>query len=264
MAILKIRAVDENGISYWPEKYPLHELEHLREELGDVRFASQYLVSPQDLTGNILKYEWINYYLPQDYADDWQDGLEIVFGLDPSVTAKGDYMAIAVMGKDTKNRAYLLDIIRQKATLFTQVEILENTASIFKPRTVNIESNAAQTFLTQYASRETMLNIKPSTTKLGKDQRFISMAALFQSKKVLVKGKKDETEGVIPDDSMRAFVDEWMAFPKGGHDDTLDAVEKALEVLVYKPPPQMGNYDPPGKKRPRFTQGSRPRFRILR
>jgi len=68
----------------------------------------------------------------------------------------------------------------------------------------------------------------PVQTVTSKEQRFIPMASHFESKRVLVNPlllNRGE------------FWTEWIQFPKGAHDDALDAVELVVKHLVGAPEP---------------------------
>lgn len=230
MAVIRIPAEDDFGKPTWPEKFPREELDLRRQALGDLRYAQEYLVTPTPLYGAELPLEWLTLY---DYERCMQDGLitqDYYYGVDPSITGTGDYMAICIVAKGTEDkRNYLIDFVREKAKMDRMVELLERTALIYPPRMVVVEAIAAQQLFVQELSTKTELPIWPYLPKGKKEDRIATMAHVFFSTgKVLVRGRRDEYLGIVFDERMNYFKQEWLGFPRGTHDDTLDAAEACL------------------------------------
>jgi len=65
---------------------------------------------------------------------------------------------------------------------------------------------------------------------LTKEDRLIQLSVPFESDRIrLVNFTKSPAQGL--DDRWDDFVQEWIAFPDGTHDDMLDAVELALRNI---------------------------------
>ena len=62
------------------------------------------------------------------------------------------------------------------------------------------------------------------------------MSVTFEAARCQLAGCLSEGQ-LQPLSGMEPFVDEWCSFPRGANDDTLDAVEKALEAAAYAGPP---------------------------
>jgi phage terminase large subunit-like protein len=232
VAVLRFPAETKNGKSAWPRKFPMTELAKKKEVLGDLRYAQQYLISPIALSGTELALDWIYFYDQDDYEP--HEDLEYFFGVDPSISGKNDYFVIAVVSKGNKGKMYVEDIVREQADLGRMIQLLERTAAIYKPTVVNVEAVAAQELLVQDLRDRSPLPIRSYYPgKMNKQDRIKVMAQVyFQSKKILIKGFKNEDGQIAQDPAMEQFVLEWVGFPRMKHDDTLDAVGAAIECAT--------------------------------
>lgn len=235
---IKIVAETKPRRSYWSERFPWAVLQE-RKDTDTLSWWTQYMNEPVDLTGSFLKRDWLRLFLEIPKHTDGSDALTYYVGFDPSISGKGDYCALAVAGRSPDNKIYLVDIIRQKADLERQAELVQQVADQYHPKIINVESNAAQQLMKQYLEKNTVLPIRGSQTKSDKAARMAGMSVYFQSGRVLVKGYKG-TSGIDFHPDMRDFVEEWTSFPRGVNDDILDAVEKAIEAIVYVGVPAIG------------------------
>lgn len=235
MAIIHIPIETASGRSVWPEKFPKSELDRRRRVLGSLRYAQEYLCSPVSLFGSKLQMEWLKVYNYDDLERGELGDYEYFFGVDPSVSGRGDYMAICVLAKVIdKGRMYIVDFVREKAGLERMVELLERTASIYPPRVVNVEAVAAQQLLVQSLIERTALPVRSYIPKGNKLDRLTVMATVhFSSSRVKVRGAMDPDKGLTFDPRMGDFIQEWVAYDRGRHDDTLDAVETAIECAAF-------------------------------
>lgn len=222
--VLVIRAEDKDGNPIWPERFSREALEHERKSMGSIFYNAQYLNDPQDISGNFLRREWLHFKVAIP------DSMEYFAGMDPCVTArKGDYGVIATIGRDENGQHYLVDIHRMQGGMTQQIEALKELNKRYRYRAIHIEANAAQAFITQFLSENTDLPIRASNSSLPKNIRIANMATNFEFGRVLLAGMIGEN-GIEPIPQLVPFVDEWCNFPDGDHDDTLDAVEKAIEA----------------------------------
>lgn len=237
MAIIHNPAEDEDGNLAWPAKFTRDELDLRKDALGPLRYSQEYLCKAINLYGTILALEWLTYY---DYDRALEDGElegEYYFGVDPSITGEGDYMVISVLLKSSnpemKKRFYLIDFVREKADLDRMVTLIERTAQIYPPRIINVEAVQAQQLLVQTLIDKTDLPVRGYQPKGKKEDRVAVMGNVyFSTKKTLVRGHRDEYKGIVPDARMTPFIEEWISFPRGRHDDTLDAVSVALDCAA--------------------------------
>jgi len=204
----------------WIEKWDIKTLLLDRLATGSLLFDREKQNDPSSMKGNFLKLQWLNWVDENEIPS--RQFLTIYFGIDLAISkdTEADYTAIAIIGIDSKNRFWLLDIYRARLDFPEAIKTIENLAKIWEPKVINIESNAYQAAINQQLMLTTTLPIRESNTTKDKITRIATMAANFENGRVQIKKGLD------------VFEREWLEFPNGKHDDTLDATEKALEVAV--------------------------------
>jgi predicted phage terminase large subunit-like protein len=234
--IIRMPVYRPDGTTLWPERYSAEDIAARKESMGSILFSLTYMHDVSGFLGNVFKREWVHYYLEEDLPDR----LDVCQGVDLCLTASrtSDYFALATLGYSKElNRVYILDILRTHASLKTQLDSIKREASVFRPSKIIIESNAAQRLVSEQLLNETQLPIKPSPSHGSKETRLMSMFGHFESRRILLKGKRTETGSIVPADSMLPLVEELLAFPRGESDDAMDAVFKALEEITFSGPP---------------------------
>jgi predicted phage terminase large subunit-like protein len=231
MAVLQVPVEDQDGNSVWPAKFTPEELDLRKQGLGELRYAQEYLVNPISLFGAVLDLSWLKMYdFDRVQEDGVLDDVEFFYGVDPSISGKGDYCVICVLGKTRDGGLYIYDFVREQAKMERMVELCERTAKIYPPTIMNVEAVAAQQLFVQNLTERTTLPVRSYLPKGKKEDRIAVMAQVyFSTGKVRVRGKRSENMGgLVFDERMSAFVQEWLSFPRGKHDDTLDALESAI------------------------------------
>jgi len=214
---------EDKGTVLWPEGFPLEALLQRRQEMGEMQFGCQYQNDPSGLKGRLLKAEWIHWY--QAGEEPPQRDLTIYMGVDPAISQKAtaDYFALVVVGVDKDNTIWILDTYRDRLSSPQQIEAIKFRAARWKPRKINIESQAYQLSLVQNLMKESNLPVVGSKTVQDKTARMQAMAPHFENGRIRV--RRD----------MRQLEAEYLAFPRGAHDDMLDATEKAVEAALSSP-----------------------------
>jgi len=196
----------------WPERFPYEKLVEIREQIGKSVFAMQFqneFITSEDA---IIKYEWIRYY------DEPPQGLRRFMGVDMSAGGeKGDYFVIMIIGVSETGDIYVLDMLRTKATLFRQFDLIKEMAEKWEPIRIGIEANAMQKLFTDELIRSTTLPIKPIKSAIDKISRVEQMSILFETGRVF-----------LPTNGFEALIDELSMFPKAKYDDCVDALSFAI------------------------------------
>lgn len=239
--IIVYKAIDDDGNSYWPEMFPIETLQSW-QKLRPVSFSSQYLSSPMDLSGNELKREWLNYY---DWNNRPLEFEKVVAFIDPAVSQQttADYFAVCVAGLLDKT-AYLLDLIRTRTPLEGQKDIIKGLVKRWSVNEVCVEVNAQQLYLLQYLKQFSFdifsldEEFAPFTSpdrewsRSNKETKFSTLAGHFNTKRVLLPANLDDNGFYEVVSKFQVFIEEWITFPDGLHDDTLDAVAGVTSRLV--------------------------------
>ena len=213
-------------VSSWPERFPEEEIRKARQLSGEAEFARMYLLDLNAAEGMHLKAEWLNPYPHEKIEPHWP----VVMGVDYASTAdqlnsrERDYFAVAI-GRAIPGGAgvVLVDGFRAQ---FSQGEAEQKIKSLaaFFPTTqvIGVEAVGKGEEFYHLLMRDwglPLIPMHPGRKKKG--ERFeIGMAPLFQGGRAWVAD--------VETPFLRAFRDEWLRWPSGEHDDTLDAVHWML------------------------------------
>ncbi len=97
-------ALDEDGVSLWPERFNKARLEKIRDVVGMREWNALYMQDPVPDEGDYFKREWFAEY------DKAPEGLSIYGGSDYAVTEDGgDFTEHGIIGVDFNDNIYLLD-----------------------------------------------------------------------------------------------------------------------------------------------------------
>jgi len=191
-----------------------------------------YQQRPQPPEGGLLMRSWIKTY--QTYKLPSLEELDIYQGWDLAISTKetADYTVCTTIGVSKEKQIYVLDWYRDHIDFPSQVRMVEKLALKWDPLHIGIESNAYQKALPQQLLENTMLPIKEVNRTKDKVTRISSGFIHFENGKVLLPEKHYELEH---------FINEYVYFPTGRHDDMLDSMELALQ-LVKEPYIDMDPY----------------------
>jgi hypothetical protein len=220
----------QSSIPVWPERFPIEEIEKLRKTIGEVEFARMFLLDLKAASGVHLRREWLGAY-PRKKIDP---GWPVVMGVDYASTAdqlvdgRRDYFAVAI-GRALPGGAgiVLVDGFRGQISQGEAEAKLKGLARVF-PTTqlIGVEAvGKGEEFfhLMLRTSRLPVRAVRPG--RQSKGERFErGMAPLFEFNRAWVAD--------IDTDFLTAFREEWVRWPYGEHDDTLDAVYWMLYVGI--------------------------------
>jgi len=225
------QAIQLDGSALWPEYWSLNKLEGRRNEIGTIFFQCQYQNDPTAMEGILLKSEWLH-----SWNEKKPDGIEYgppppnctySAGIDPSL-GEADYFGIATLAHDRQhNQGYLIDVWAEPLP-FPDIlkEKLPQLHAQYHYAKIYMETNFWQKILT-YMPELRGLPIVPTQTVKDKEARFIPMSSHFESKRILV--------NPLINKPTSEFWNEWVQFPRGQHDDALDAVEIVARNVMGRP-----------------------------
>ena len=244
--------------SAWPERFSVPFLLAWREA-KPLEFAEQMQNDPVDTTLAFLQLAWLNENLIDTHEIPGYDPLQpllpatkflVYFGVDPSWSnsATADFAVICIGLKDPdKNIVYVVDMIRERADPDRLWEMVSMHARRWQPTLINMEANAAQSFLVKKQQEKTFFNINPVITSGGKTQRFVHMSTYFTMHRVRLAATKQDDGLLVPVSYLDPLFYEWSTF-RGDrttdHDDCLDALDFMLKAAAYGASPIDMVYDP--------------------
>jgi predicted phage terminase large subunit-like protein len=242
--VLWYAIVDEDNKPIWNERFPMERIKQIKEEyatIGNLNgFYQEYMNIPQSPESAPFKPEYIkihNYHFSKEpgygncLVKERGDSKEIIpvnvyCGVDPasSLAARADFFVIVTIGIDSNNNKYIIDIFRQHISPAIQPDKIIETYVKYKPIRMKIETTAYQEALR--ASTKALMNDKglyiPGLEK-GVKPRSRKSERLLSLVPMLAKG-----EFYFRPEDMIAQ-QEFLSYPKGRHDDIIDATWTALE-----------------------------------
>jgi predicted phage terminase large subunit-like protein len=234
--VLSIPALSEDEESYWPERWPAEYLKGLRDDptMPRSQWNALYMQEPTGEEGNLIKAENIQWWpegkpLPQ--CDAVIMSADTAFGKKES----NDYSVLQVWGifktvhEDSRGRETSVPnalLLANRRGKWEYPELLEQARQLSKkynPDRIIIEKKASGEVLYPDLQRAG-LPVQPYVPGKGQDK----MARVHAVMRFFVSGRVWLPEG--PDWSFD-LAEEALAFPKGKHDDQVDAMTMALLFL---------------------------------
>ena len=217
----------------WPEKLSREKLEEIRQSYinqgNPDGYSQEYLNKPIDAENA--------YFHRDDFIhSDTPDYLEYYAAIDFAITkkTKSDYTVIAVAGIDQEGLVHIVDIRRGRWDGF---EIIENMFWIqqkYEPNLFIAEKGQIKHTLDAFLNAEMVkrgmyINLHAVTPKVDKEQRAKPLQARMRAGGVRFDKEKNWYAGLI---------DEMLVFPRGQHDDQVDAlayIGLALDKVTLAP-----------------------------
>jgi len=233
--------IENEGVysSIWEEHIPVQKLLAEKRDLEAIGKISKFYSERQcEIVGDseqLFKPAYIQHWRGEYFRkgddsfikiDDRTIPINVFMGVDPasSVTNTADYTVIFAVGIDAEFNRYCLAYVRKRMEPMAVADSIESMYQFYKPQRVRIESVGYQEMLRSYLRTKTYipgLEIK-EMPRNSKSSRLASLQPEFAQMKVYL--KEDMTE----------FEDELLMFPRGAHDDILDAYFYAVKN-VYTP-----------------------------
>jgi hypothetical protein len=237
----------ETGEPTWSELFDAKELELCRRRMGSLGYARMMLLDIKAVMGQVLKVNWLHTY-PYDKIDrSW----EKVLGVDYASTQYE-------LGEKEKDRFALCleHLIPGGGTVvgdgfvgnLSQGEAeykLMQWAEMYNPSRIGVEDLGTGREFYTHLIRNTRLPVVPSKVQnKSKGVRFEKeLAPLFEFSRIMLSSADT--------DFLKAFRDEWISYPNGKHDDTLDAVWHATKMAMpnLENITNVGDFNPVPKKK---------------
>jgi predicted phage terminase large subunit-like protein len=152
--------------------------------------------------------------------------VDLFQGIDPasSLSDTADFFVIATLAVDAENNVYIVDILKDKIAPSKQPRTIIERFKRFSPRRVKIETVAYQEALrdnVRALMREEGLYIpgleKGVKPRNSKSERLLSLVPMFARKKFFFRSQDMDVQS------------EFLSYPKGKHDDQMDAIWTALQ-----------------------------------
>jgi predicted phage terminase large subunit-like protein len=212
--------MNEGSRVLWPERMDLLSLMTIRAT-NRLAFGSEYMNDPISLDTRIFQKIWT--YSPEDVSLDEMD----IFGsCDPSLgkTKRSDPSVIMTIGRHRKTGIlYVLDIDRKRRSPDQIIQDIFNKARTYEYQNFNVETIAfQQMFKDEIVKRSTeqgiYLPVREFKSTIKKEVRIAALEPLVTNGQIRVLSTHKD------------LIEEMERFPKGTHDDQLDALNMCVDM----------------------------------
>ena len=231
-----------NGEALCPELHSFDELKHHKLDMGTHKFQALYQQSPTVEGGNIIKREWIKYYVP-DRETMVKLGLtekEVAIlprHLDESVQAwdatfkskeNDDFVAGQTWSRRGAN-VYLRPNWCHKRLSFTQTLDAIRSMSRLYPEGIAklVEDKANGPAIIDTLRREITGIMPVSPGADSKEARAASVSPVFEAGQIFVPHPRWKPE-------IEDMIEEWVGFPNMPHDDNVDSMVYVVRKLTRR------------------------------
>lgn len=205
-----------------PVRHDRGVTEQLKLQMGEYGYAGQYQQNPVPLGGGLIKQEWWKtwFVLPNYF-----DSACIAMDLSIKDGKDNDNTALVAIGK-RDNKFYIIDVAYGKMDIVKQVETIINFCEKHNwIRAKLIEDAANGSPVSRMLDNRITGLIKVASKGVPKDVRIMAMIPEINAGNVL-----------IPDPKIHSWIQPLLTeanmFPKGKHDDLLDALQYSLDYLL--------------------------------
>ena len=251
---------NDDGTPIWPERFPHSRITAIKEEYASVGningFYQEYMNIAQSPDEAPFKPDWIQLH---QYSFERREGIgclvkdigdkevvipvEVYGGVDPasSLSMRADFFVLVTLGIDYKGNKYIIDLYRKRVSPALQPDIIIDKFKKYRHKKMKIETVAYQEAL-RAAVKKRMLEenlyipglekgVKPRNRK---SERLLSLVPMFAKKEFYFRSQDTEAQA------------EFLSYPKGKHDDVMDAIWTSLEGAR---PTRMKTLDPEHKEK---------------
>ena len=209
----------------YPQKFTQEIIEGLKRSKGPLEFAAQYMNDPMPAEEAKFKPQWFKQVLEDELK--WRE-MSYFTMVDPAIgqLKDSDRTAIVTIGVDQFNNWFIVNVIWEKLLPSDTINYIFANWERFQPRQIGIEMVSFQKSL-QYALHDEM----------RRRNIYLPIVELKASR-----SKEERIEGLIPRYANGSIYhltqcpfrdeleEELMRFPRGKHDDVIDALAYGLQI----------------------------------
>ena len=207
------------GEALHPDRESRAVLEQTRAEMGSVTFAAQYQQQPVALVGNLIRREWLRFYdqPPQGALDHIAQSWDVAM-----MTGESNDYSVCTTWWMIGSDYYLIDLFHGRLQYPDLRRQIAKLAELHRADTVLIENAGPGMALLQDIRRDLPpgmplpIGQKPDGSKV---ERMIAESAWIEAGHVHLPRHAPWRD---------ALLHEWLAFPRGRHDDRVDSISQFL------------------------------------
>lgn len=212
----------KKGEALNPTLESLEILENIKKVMTEYNFAAQYQQNPIPQKGNIIDFSYFRFFgmteIPtfEKVLQSWDVAL---------CTGENNDYSVCVTAGIYHDLIYVLDITRGKWDFTDLGQKIIEMKSRYRPQNVIIEDSPISIGIIQHLGKNWLRPCKYKPTQ-HKEIRASNQTLTIRSGRVLL--LKDASW-------LEAFKNEILAFPRGTHDDQVDALIQLLDEMGGKP-----------------------------
>lgn len=222
------------GEALWPDRYSVADLEATKLDVGSYFWSALYQQRPAPASGFIFHREMLRRYERTGDAFVLYDegGPRTVLAancrrafcvdLAASTKTQADYTVVLVYAVTPERKILVLDVQKARLEGPDQAPLIQRLAAEYRPSKIGVEATAYQLSLVQQL-RRLGLPVAPIRADRDKVARAIPAAARVETGDVYL-----PRAGAWVGD----FEEELALFPKGAHDDQVDALAYAVAEVA--------------------------------
>lgn len=217
-------------VALWPSRFPLEELRK-RRALDPREFDALYMQSPYTIGGNMFKTSWWREFDLPATPDDMARYQTVIITADTAFKANttSDYSVLLTAGLTMDGDIHILDVLRKRLEFPDLKRAAVQTNAKWRGRGLRgmyIEDKASGQSLIQELKKESGIAVLPYKNPSDKVTRASAVTPLIEGGRVFL-----PKEAPWLDD----FMTETQQFPSSSHDDQVDALTMALDILSRVP-----------------------------
>lgn len=222
----------------WPEHRSLEKLRAMRDDpsdqefIGSISFAQEYQHKPFSEEDAMIKPDWIKECEPSQVPDK-HARLARVLTIDPAASERqtADFTAMIVADLYTDGNVYIRAIRNQRTSPSVTADTVRELDEIYKPQVIGIEKGALGLVFWDLLEGLPVIGLEPDKDKV---RRLLAVSRFFEAGRVYT--VKNIQNG-------QAFREQLIEFPKGTHDDMVDAAAYAVRLLFVEGENQVSSKD---------------------
>lgn len=217
------RAIMDNNEVLWPERWTYEKLEAKKAQIGSIEFEQEYMNNPLDPSTQIFS--------PKEFYEEVDLSLCECFGyIDLAISEKedADYTAIVTIARHrTTGKLYVIEPVQFRGSILDQLDKVFDLYYKYNYILFGVESVAYQKAFAQILANESSkrkIYVPVVEVEVDKDKvrRAKAITPHIENGTVLFNG------------DYQTFLAQLIQFPKGSHDDMVDAFVGAVDLAVGK------------------------------
>ena len=240
---ISLPIIDDFGTPAWIDRFPFSWIQETKSEmkkLGEINaWFQEFELKIINEEEQIFKPSMFRYTSMDDMPDDID--IYIMCDLAISSSSSADRTSFCVVGVDSLNNIYLIEIFAERCPVSKQVDVLIDMAQRYYEVnkgliTIGMEKGALKYSFMDYWNRKInemgynhkipkIGELDPYGGKNAKNRRIQQLEPLFNKGQVkFIKGIK----------YLKDLEEEMLSFPAGKHDDIVDSLSYLLQIVRWR------------------------------